>query len=58
MIGDDKKENKWWTKKRVNIGMELLSQPSILLLDEPTSGLDATTSSKVMSCLKSIANKV
>ena len=28
-------------RKRVNIGVEIMAQPSVLFLDEPTSGLDA-----------------
>eukprot|EP00039_Didymoeca_costata_P012266 m.176026 g.176026 ORF g.176026 m.176026 type:complete len:72 (+) comp15434_c0_seq30:641-856(+) len=30
-------------RKRVCIGLELLSDPCFLFLDEPTSGLDAST---------------
>ena len=58
MIGNEKKRGiSGGQKKRVNIGMELVAQPSILFLDEPTSGLDATTSNKVMQCLKNIAKQ-
>ncbi|KAG0206264.1 hypothetical protein BGX28_002261 [Mortierella sp. GBA30] len=44
-------------RKRVNIGMELVADPSILFLDEPTSGLDSSTSGDVCRLLKSIARK-
>eukprot|EP00929_Paragymnodinium_shiwhaense_P005194 TRINITY_DN10682_c0_g3_i2.p1 TRINITY_DN10682_c0_g3~~TRINITY_DN10682_c0_g3_i2.p1 ORF type:complete len:783 (+),score=145.19 TRINITY_DN10682_c0_g3_i2:66-2414(+) len=39
-------------RKRVNIGLELAAQPSLLFLDEPTSGLDATSSLAVCFSLK------
>jgi len=42
-------------KKRVNIGMELVANPSLLFLDEPTSGLDATTSLQVINSLRKMA---
>jgi ABC-type multidrug transport system ATPase subunit len=42
-------------KKRLNIGVELISQPSLLFLDEPTSGLDSFTSYNVMETLNKIA---
>lgn len=42
-------------RKRVSIGMELVSNPSILFLDEPTSGLDSQTSFKIVSLIKKIA---
>ncbi|KAF8981359.1 hypothetical protein BGZ46_002927 [Entomortierella lignicola] len=44
-------------RKRVNIGMELVTDPSILFLDEPTSGLDSSTSGDVCKLLKSIARR-
>ena len=44
-------------RKRVNIGMELVAEPSILFLDEPTSGLDSSTAFEVVSNLKKIAIK-
>ena len=42
-------------KKRVNIGIELVSNPSILFCDEATSGLDSGNSLLVMQMLRKIA---
>lgn len=44
-------------RKRVNIGMEMVSNPSVLFLDEPTSGLDSTTSRDICRILRSVAKK-
>ncbi|PSC71035.1 ABC ATP-binding isoform 2 [Micractinium conductrix] len=42
-------------RKRVNIGVELLSNPSLIFLDEPTSGLDAFQAQNVMEALWTLA---
>ena len=42
-------------KKRLNIGFELLGDPSIVFLDEPTSGLDSYTSFMIITLLRQIA---
>ncbi|TAL69268.1 MAG: ATP-binding cassette domain-containing protein [Bacteroidetes bacterium] len=39
-------------RKRVNIALELLRQPTILFVDEPTSGLSSVDSEIVMNLLK------
>ncbi|OMJ89051.1 hypothetical protein SteCoe_8875 [Stentor coeruleus] len=39
-------------KKRVCIGLELISEPQILILDEPTSGLDSFTAELVIKLMK------
>lgn len=41
--------------KRVSIGCELVSSPSLVMLDEPTSGLDSTAALKVVQGLRDLA---
>lgn len=42
-------------RKRLNIGLELMREPSVLFVDEPTSGLSSFDSEKVMSILRDMA---
>ncbi|EWM22207.1 abc transporter g family member 7 [Nannochloropsis gaditana] len=42
-------------RKRVSVGVELISNPSLLFLDEPTSGLDSFQAQSVMSAMGSLA---
>ena len=42
-------------RKRVSIGIELVTDPQILFLDEPTSGLDAFNAFNAMDTLKKLA---
>ncbi len=44
-------------RKRVSIGTELITRPSLLFLDEPTSGLDPSTEEKMMKQFKEMAAK-
>jgi len=44
-------------RKRVSIGYELITDPSLLLLDEPTSGLDSSTASRIVDLLRLQANR-
>jgi ABC-type multidrug transport system ATPase subunit len=39
-------------RKRVNVGLEMVMEPSLLILDEPTSGLDSTSSRLVLQALR------
>lgn len=42
-------------RKRVSIGMEMITDPSILFLDEPTSGLDSSTAYSLVEKLQHLA---
>ena len=44
-------------RKRVNIAMEMVNDPSILILDEPTSGLDSTSSLALCDALKVLTDR-
>ncbi|CAJ1329185.1 unnamed protein product [Effrenium voratum] len=53
IVGDvEKRGISGGQRKRVNIGLELASRPTILMLDEPTSGLDSTTALDIIRSLK------
>ena len=43
-------------RKRLTIGVELMSNSPLLFLDEPTSGLDARAASVVMRVVRNVAN--
>lgn len=44
-------------RKRLNISLELIREPSILFVDEPTSGLSSRDSENVMDLLKELSLK-
>lgn len=44
-------------RKRLNIGLELLREPSVLFCDEPTSGLSSRDSENIIDLLKELALK-
>ena len=43
-------------KRRLSLGNEIITNPSILFLDEPTSGLDSATAFKVVRILSRLAS--
>ncbi|KAF2711484.1 P-loop containing nucleoside triphosphate hydrolase protein [Pleomassaria siparia CBS 279.74] len=44
-------------KRRTSIGVQLLSNPSLLWLDEPTTGLDSTSAYQIIKTLQNLARK-
>jgi ABC-type multidrug transport system ATPase subunit len=57
-IGDEKSRGiSGGERKRVSIGVELVTNPHILFLDEPTSGLDAFNAFNVVQVIKDLAKK-
>lgn len=52
MVGDAERRGlSGGQRKRVNVGLELVADPSLVFLDEPTSGLDSTAALDLMQCL-------
>jgi len=43
-------------RKRLNVGIELVTDPSLICLDEPTSGLDSFNALNVMYTLRKLAS--
>ncbi|OMJ29368.1 ABC transporter G family member 7 [Smittium culicis] len=55
-IGDERNKGlSGGEKKRVSIGVEIVTQPRIFILDEPTSGLDSNSSLGIANLMKEIA---
>ncbi|OLY81891.1 ABC transporter G family member 7 [Smittium mucronatum] len=44
-------------RKRVSIGVEIVTDPKMIMLDEPTSGLDSNSSEVIVKLMKDIAVK-
>lgn len=44
-------------RKRTAIGVELISDPSMILLDEPTSGLDSFIAKNFVQLLKKLSRR-
>jgi ABC transport system ATP-binding/permease protein len=44
-------------RKRLNIALELIREPSVLFLDEPTSGLSSRDSENIMDLMHELARK-
>jgi ABC-type multidrug transport system ATPase subunit len=44
-------------RKRLNVALELIREPSVLFVDEPTSGLSSRDSENIMDLLKELALK-
>ncbi|KAJ2664176.1 hypothetical protein IWW48_000945 [Coemansia sp. RSA 1200] len=55
--GEGKRGISGGERKRVSIGIELVTEPSILVLDEPSSGLDSSSAEMVVQLTKDMAHE-
>jgi ABC-type multidrug transport system ATPase subunit len=44
-------------RKRLNLGLELLSEPSLIICDEPTSGLSFSDADQIITILKNLTDQ-
>eukprot|EP00741_Cyanophora_paradoxa_P004227 tig00000789_g4105.t1 len=57
IVGDEKVRGiSGGERKRLNIGCELVSGPSLVLADEPTTGLDSFQAERVMATMRRLAH--
>ena len=58
LIGDERHKGvSGGERKRTNVGVEIIGDPSLIFLDEPTSGLDSSTSFDLVVALKALGLK-
>ncbi|KAJ2602876.1 hypothetical protein EV177_006760, partial [Coemansia sp. RSA 1804] len=55
--GEGKRGISGGERKRVSIGVELVTEPSLLVLDEPSSGLDSSSAEMVVQLTKDMAHE-
>ncbi|MCD4828457.1 MAG: ATP-binding cassette domain-containing protein [Candidatus Cloacimonetes bacterium] len=58
VVGDEKGSRlSGGERKRLNIALELLFEPTIIICDEPTSGLSSTDSEQIVRMLKTLSRQ-
>ena len=58
MIGNERRKViSGGERKRTSIGVELITDPQMIMLDEPTSGLDSFTAFRICKVLQKLARE-